>query len=46
MGSELEDLPLDEKLEYILEDLLPLSGGSFKRNKYVVVEFSDSDEDY
>lgn len=24
--SELEELPLDEKLEYILEDLLPLAG--------------------
>ena len=24
-GSEMEELPLEEKLEYILEDLLPLA---------------------
>ena len=30
---QLDDLPLEEKLEYILEDLLPLAGASFKHNK-------------
>mmetsp|Transcript_1661 Transcript_1661/g.2310 ORF Transcript_1661/g.2310 Transcript_1661/m.2310 type:complete len:82 (+) Transcript_1661:1033-1278(+) len=44
--SELEDLPLDEKLEYILEDLLPLAGHQFQPNKTEIAEFSDSDDDY
>ena len=31
--SELSDILLDEKLEYILDDLLPLVGQSFQKNK-------------
>ena len=44
--SELDEAPLDEKLDYILEDLLPLAGHSFEPNKIVIEEFSDSDDDY
>ena len=46
MDSELEELPLDEKLEYILEDLLPMVGQEFRPNRQKVEEFSDSDDDY
>mmetsp|Transcript_26731 Transcript_26731/g.35776 ORF Transcript_26731/g.35776 Transcript_26731/m.35776 type:complete len:181 (+) Transcript_26731:500-1042(+) len=34
--SELEELPLDEKLEYILEDLMPLAGNTFVPNRTMV----------
>ena len=44
--SELEELPLEEKLEYILEVVLPLAGHTFKPNKIIIEEFSESDEDY
>ena len=44
--SELEELPLEEKLEYILEVILPLAGHTFKPNKIIIEEFSESDEDY
>ena len=44
--SELEEIPLDEKLEYILEDLLPMCGMQFTPNKTKVEEFSSSDDDY
>lgn len=46
LGSELEELPLHEKLEYILEDLLPLVDQKFIGNRTVVEEFSESDSDY
>ena len=45
-GSELEDIPLDEKLEYSLTDWLPLVHHRYQRNRIVVQEVSDSDEDY
>lgn len=44
--SELDELPLDEKLEFILEKLLPLVGHTFQRSRTVIEEFSDSDDDY
>lgn len=44
--SELGELPLEEKLEYILIDLLPIVNFDFKYVRMVVVEFSDSDDEY
>ena len=44
--SELGELPLDEKLEYIISDLLPLVNFDFKYVRMVVEEFSDSDDEY
>ena len=45
-GSEQSEIPLEEKLEYILTDLLPLVGHEYKTNRIVIQEFSDSDDDY
>jgi len=44
--SELDELPLNEKLEYILEDLLPLADCKLEPNRQVIEHFSDSDDDY
>ena len=44
--SEMEDLLLSEKVEYVLDDLLPIVGGSRTKQKMVIEEFSDSDDDY
>ena len=42
----MDEYPLDEKLDYILTDLLPLADHNFEANKTVIEEFSDSDDDY
>ena len=44
--SELERLTLEEKLEYTLTDWLPIVDKKYQRNKIIIEEFSDSDEDY
>ena len=44
--SELADMPLAEKLEHILKDLLALVKYEIKYNRVVIEEFSDSDDDY
>ena len=44
--SELDELPLSEKLELILESVLPLVGHKFTRNITHIETFSDSDDDY
>lgn len=44
--SEMEDLMLSEKIEYILDDLLPLVEAERTRQKMVIEEFSESDDDY
>ena len=44
--SEMEDLQLSEKIEYILDDLLPLVEMSRTKQKIMIEEFSESDDDY
>ena len=44
--SELEELHLYEKIEYILDDIFPLVGAKRVKQQIVVEEFSESDEDY
>ena len=44
--SEYEDLMLAEKVEYILDDLLPLVECTRTKQKIIIEEFSDSDDDY
>ena len=44
--SELEDLPLFQKVEHILDDILPVIGAERVKQTITVEEFSDSDDDY
>ena len=44
--SEMEELDLYEKIEHILDDLLPLIGGFRVKQEVTVEEFSESDDDY
>ena len=44
--SEMEDLSLAEKIEYILDDLLPIVEMERTKQKIIIEEFSDSDDDY
>ena len=44
--SEMADLPLEDKLAFLLQDLLPLVQHSYKKNQILIEEFSDSDDDY
>ena len=44
--SELEDLPLHEKLEYLLDDMFKLVGAKRVKQEIDIEEFSDSDDDY
>ena len=44
--SEYEELMLSEKVEYILDDLLFLVECTRTKQKIVIEEFSDSDDDY
>ena len=45
-GSEMEDLALWKKLEYLLDELLPIVGAKRIKQHSEVEEYSDSDEDY
>jgi len=45
-GSEYEELMLSEKVEYILDDLLPLVTAKRTKQRIVIEEFSDSDDEY
>lgn len=42
----MEELKLFEKVEYILDELLPLVGAKRVKQKVTVEEFSESDDDY
>ena len=44
--SEMEELNLYEKIEYVLDDLFKLVGAKRVMQEVTVEEFSDSDEDY
>ena len=45
-GSEMEGLELHEKIEHILDEILPLVGAKRVKQKIVIEEFSESDDDY
>ena len=44
--SEMEELPLYEKVEHVLDDILPIIGAKRVKQEVTVEEFSDSDDDY
>lgn len=46
-GSEMEEEPLKWKLEHVLQELFgSVLNTQFTRNRIVIEEFSDSDDDY
>ena len=45
-GSEMEGLLLFEKLEFLLDELLPVVGAKRIKQATIIEEFSESDEDY
>ena len=45
-GSELENLDLHEKIEHILDEILPIIGAQRKKQRITIDEFSQSDDDY
>ena len=44
--SEMEDLQLYEKIEHVLDELLPLVEATRVKQQVIVEEFSESDDDY
>mmetsp|Transcript_22532 Transcript_22532/g.30159 ORF Transcript_22532/g.30159 Transcript_22532/m.30159 type:complete len:171 (+) Transcript_22532:1298-1810(+) len=44
--SEMEDLQLYEKIEHILDEVLPMVGSKRVKQQVTVDEFSESDDDY
>ena len=45
-GSEMEELELFQKIEYLLDEILPLVGAKRVKQVTVIEEFSESDDDY
>ena len=45
-GTEMAGHSLKWKLEHVLSELLGQVGAKVTRNKRIVAEFSDSDDDY
>ena len=45
-GSEMEDLQLAQKIEYLLDEILPVIGKSRVKQEIIIDEFSESDDDY
>ena len=45
-GSEMEDLQLAQKIEYLLDEILPVVGKSRVKQEIIIDEFSESDDDY
>ena len=44
--SEMEDLPLFEKIEHLLDEVFPLVSATRVKQQITVDEFSESDDDY
>ena len=42
----MEDLELCNKIEYLLDEIMPLVGGRRIKQEKIVEEFSDSDDNY
>ena len=45
-GSEMEGLELWQKLEYLLDEILPIIDAKRVKQVSIIEEYSDSDEDY
>lgn len=45
-GSEMEELDLHIKLEYLLDEIFTLIGAKRVRQTTIIEEFSESDDDY
>ena len=45
-GSEMETLELHEKIEYVLDEILPIVNYKRVKQEIIIDEFSESDEDY
>ena len=46
-GSEMEEEPLKWKLEHVLQELMDnIMHQKITRNRIIIEEFSDSDDDY
>ena len=45
-GSEMEDLELANKIEYLLDEILPLVNAKLTKQETIIEEFSESDDDY
>ena len=45
-GSEMEGLELYQKLEYLLDEILPTISAQRIKQSTIIEEFSESDEDY
>ena len=45
-GSEMESLELHEKIEYVLDEILPIVNYKRVKQEIIIDEFSESDEDY
>ena len=45
-GSEMEGIELHEKIEHILDEILPIIEKKRKRQRVYIDEFSESDDDY
>ena len=45
-GSEMEELELEHKLEYLLDELLPIVEAKRVKQEIIINEFSESDDDY
>ena len=46
IGSEMEEIELNEKIEHILDELLDIVGKKRKKQRVYIDEFSESDDDY
>ena len=44
--SEMVELELHEKFEYLLDEILPLVKAKRIKQEIIIEEFSDSDDDY
>ena len=44
--SEMNELELHQKFEYLLDEILPLVKAKRVKQEIIIEEFSDSDDDY
>ena len=46
LGSEMEDLELHRKIEYLLDEILTVIDEKRIKQEEIIEEFSESDDDY
>ena len=46
LGSEMEELELHHKIEYLLDEILTVIGEERVKQETIIEEFSESDDDY